>query len=58
MRSHKGKEELLKRMEKYKEERFGDIHVERVILFKSDLRPSGPIYTPLKEIQLGGRSTA
>ncbi len=58
MRSNKGKEELLKRMEKYIEERFGDIHVERVILFKSDLRPSGPIYTPLREIKLGGRSTA
>ena len=57
MRSHKGKEDLLTRMEKYKEESFGDIHVERVVLFKSDLRPTGPIYTPLKEIKLGGRST-
>jgi len=54
VKSSKGKEELLMRMEKYKEEEFGDFHVARVILFKSELRPSGPIYTPLKEIKLGG----
>jgi 2'-5' RNA ligase len=41
-------------MEKYREEEFGDLLVERVNLFKSDLRPSGPIYTPLREIKLGG----
>jgi 2'-5' RNA ligase len=40
-------------MEKYREEEFGDIQVEKVILFKSDLRPSGPIYTPLKGVRLG-----
>jgi 2'-5' RNA ligase len=34
---------------------FGELPVERVILFKSDLRPSGPIYTPLREIGLGGQ---
>jgi 2'-5' RNA ligase len=54
VKSSKGKEEILKRMEKYKEEEFGDFHVERVILFKSDLRPSGPIYTPLREITFRG----
>ena len=54
VKSSKGKEEILKRMEKYKEEEFGDFHVERVILFKSDLRPVGPVYTPLSEIKLGG----
>jgi 2'-5' RNA ligase len=41
-------------MERYREEEFGEIQVEKVILFKSDLRPSGPIYTPLREIRLGG----
>jgi 2'-5' RNA ligase len=40
-------------MEKYREEEFGDFQVEKVILFKSDLRPSGPIYTPLREVRLG-----
>jgi len=54
MRSSRGKEDLLRRMERYREEEFGEIQAEKVILFKSDLRPSGPIYTPLREIRLGG----
>jgi 2'-5' RNA ligase len=54
MKSSRGKEELVGRMERYREEEFGDFEVERVVLFKSDLRPSGPIYTPLKEMKLGG----
>jgi len=36
-----GKEELIRRMERYREEEFANIGVERVILFKSDLRPTG-----------------
>jgi 2'-5' RNA ligase len=55
MKSSRGKEELVGRMEKHREEEFGDFPVERVILFKSDLTPSGPIYTLLKELKLGGR---
>jgi 2'-5' RNA ligase len=54
MRSSRGKGDLVGRMEKYKEEEFGDLQVERVVLFKSDLRPSGPIYTPLGDVKLGG----
>jgi len=54
IKSTRGKEELVGRMEKYKnEEEFGDFLVERLILFKSDLRPTGPIYSPLKELKLG-----
>lgn len=53
MKSSQGKGELGINMEKYKEEEFGDFQVERVILFKSDLRPSGAIYTALKEMRLG-----
>lgn len=49
-----GREGLVERLERLKEEVFGDFHVEKVILFKSDLRPTGPIYTPLKEVRLGG----
>ena len=52
--SSRGREELIGGMERYREEAFGELRVERVILFKSDLRPSGPIYTPLREIGLGG----
>jgi 2'-5' RNA ligase len=54
MKSSRGREELVGRMEKHKEEELGDFQVERVILFKSDLRPTGPIYTPLKDLKLGG----
>jgi 2'-5' RNA ligase len=54
MRSSRGKEELVGGMEKHREEEFGDFQIERVVLFKSDLRPTGPIYTPLREMKLGG----
>ena len=52
MKSSRGKEELVRRMEKYTEEEFGDFQVERVVLLKSDLRPSGPIHTLLRDIKL------
>jgi len=55
MKSSQGKEELVGRMEKYREEEFGDFQVERATLFKSNLRPTGPIHTPLKEMKLGGQ---
>jgi len=55
MKSRCGKDDLVGRMEKHKEGEFGDFQVERVILFKSDLKPSGPIYTALREMKLGGR---
>jgi 2'-5' RNA ligase len=55
MRSSRGKEELVGRMEKHKEGEFGDFRVERVVLFKSDLRPTGPVYTPLKDMKLGSQ---
>ena len=54
MKSSRGKEELVERMGKYTEEEFGDFPVERVVLLKSDLRPSGPIYTLLRVLKLGG----
>lgn len=53
MRSSRGKEDLVERMEKYREEEFGDFQIARVVLFKSDLKPTGPIYTSLKEMKLG-----
>jgi RNA 2',3'-cyclic 3'-phosphodiesterase len=54
VKSSRGREELVVRMERYKEEEFGDFQVERMTLFRSDLRPTGPIYTPLREMKLGG----
>lgn len=53
MKSSRGREELVGRMEKHQEEEFGDFQIEKLVLFKSELRPIGPIYTPLKEMQLG-----
>jgi 2'-5' RNA ligase len=54
MKLGRGKEDLVGRMERHKEEEFGDLRVERLVLFKSDLKPTGPIYTPLRELRLGG----
>jgi 2'-5' RNA ligase len=53
MTSSRGKGDLVGRMEIHREEEFGDFQVERVVLFKSDLKPSGPIYTPLGGMRLG-----
>ena len=58
MKSSRGKEELAGRMERYREEEFGGFEVEKVILFKSDLRPTGPIYTPLRELRLGEQNNS
>ncbi len=58
MKSGRGKEELAGRMERYREEEFGNFEVEKVVLFKSDLRPSGPIYTPLRELRLGEQNNS
>jgi 2'-5' RNA ligase len=54
MKSSQGKDDLVGKMEEHREEEFGSVEVEKVVLFKSDLRPSGPIYTALKELRLGG----
>jgi 2'-5' RNA ligase len=40
-------------MERYREEEFGEFQAEGVTLFKSDLKPSGPIYTVLKKLKFG-----
>ncbi len=53
VKTSRGREELGRGIEKYREEEFGDFHVETVLFFKSDLRPSGPVYTILRELRLG-----
>jgi 2'-5' RNA ligase len=40
-------------MEKHREEEFGYVEAEEVVLFRSELKPPGPIYTPLKKLRLG-----
>jgi 2'-5' RNA ligase len=54
VRSGKGRPELLKRMEGFLHVELGEFRVERLVLFKSDLRPTGPMYTELKALILGG----
>jgi len=52
VRSNRGKEGLVRKIEKHREEEVGVFRVEKVTLFKSDLRPTGSIYTPLREVRL------
>ena len=53
MKSSRGKDELVGKMEKHREEEFGDVEAEEVVLFQSELRPTGPIYTPLGRLKMG-----
>ena len=52
--SSRGRDDLVGTMEKYKEEDFGEFQVEGLILFKSELRPAGPIYTPMRKLAFSG----
>jgi 2'-5' RNA ligase len=53
VKSNRGRQELIRSVEKYREEELGTFQVEKIVLFKSDLTPTGPIYTPLREVRLG-----
>jgi 2'-5' RNA ligase len=53
--SDRGRAALAERMERYRDEVFGTFTVERVVLFKSELRPTGPVYSPLGERGVGGK---
>ena len=52
VKSNRGRDELVGTVEKHLEEEFGEFMVERIVLFKSELRPSGPLYTPLRDLKL------
>jgi 2'-5' RNA ligase len=53
IKSAKNKEKLIQLINKYENTEFQKIKINKVILKKSTLTPEGPIYTNLKEIQLG-----
>jgi 2'-5' RNA ligase len=53
VRTSRGKTDLIGKMEKHREEEFGHIEVEEIVLFRSELKPTGPIYTPLRKLRLG-----
>ena len=49
VKSSRGKKELVQYLVDEREKTFGKIQVDRVVLFRSELHPSGAIYTVLKE---------
>jgi 2'-5' RNA ligase len=53
VKTSRGKDDLVGKMEKHREEEFGSVEVEEVVLFKSELKPTGAIYTPLRKLRLG-----
>jgi RNA 2',3'-cyclic 3'-phosphodiesterase len=54
VRSPKGKISLTQRIEENSHLDLGSFRVERIILFRSDLRPEGAVYTKLQEFYLMG----
>lgn len=53
VRSNRAREALVKKIDGHRQEALGEFLVEKVVLFRSDLRPTGSIYTPLREAKLG-----
>jgi len=54
VKSLKGREDLVDLMERDRDIDLGSFPVGRITLFRSDLRPSGPVYTPLAVRELAG----
>lgn len=55
IRSPRGKDALLRRIDSLKDKDFGNIGVDRISLMKSDLKPTGAQYTTLADFQLKRR---
>ena len=49
VKSPRGKRDLIHYLVDERERTFGELGVDRVVLFRSDLKPSGAIYTVLRE---------
>ncbi|MCC7557448.1 MAG: RNA 2',3'-cyclic phosphodiesterase [Methanobacteriaceae archaeon] len=52
LKGAQNKEDLVTKIEELNEVEIGNMKVDRLILKKSELTPSGPIYTDLKEFEL------
>ena len=52
VRSAKGKKELVSFLIDERERELGEMEIHRIILFKSNLKPTGAVYTALKEFRL------
>ncbi|MBI4620016.1 MAG: RNA 2',3'-cyclic phosphodiesterase [Desulfobacterales bacterium] len=57
VKSLKDKRQLTEQIEKLKGCELGSFRVENLFLFKSDLRPTGAVYTKLETFNLGGSQT-
>ena len=47
-----GVDKLLKKLEKFKDIKFGEVLVDKICIMKSTLTPKGPIYEIFKEVKL------
>jgi RNA 2',3'-cyclic 3'-phosphodiesterase len=56
VRSLRGWEHVLAVVKAYEHARFGESTVEQVIVYQSELRPDGAIYSPLGSVPLGNSS--
>ena len=54
VKSLKRREDLVDLMERDRDVDLGPFVVDRMVLFRSDLRPTGPIYTPLTTREFAG----
>jgi len=54
VKSPRGKKDLINYLIDERERAFGEINIHQVVLFKSDLKPSGAVYTVLREFNLEG----
>lgn len=58
VRLTRAREPLVRAVEQARDVAVGEVLVDRVVLFRSDLRPSGPIYAKLRECPLGTEAGA
>lgn len=54
VRSHRNKEDLLRAIDEYRGRMFGTTAIDKIVLKKSVLMSSGPVYSNLREVELGG----
>lgn len=52
IKSGKNKERMQRLVQQWKDRSFGEMQIDKVILYESQLTPSGPVYRPLQEFIL------
>ncbi|HWG89396.1 MAG TPA: RNA 2',3'-cyclic phosphodiesterase [Candidatus Thermoplasmatota archaeon] len=51
-RSPRGKEDVIRFVQAHRDEPLGEVRVEELRLMRSELRPTGPVYTPVLTVRL------